>query len=147
MILAPLAALSLLLLGGCGPFSSRSQAIPLPDANITDTGEAGVHSLTLKYALPKTDGEPVIVAWQRITIEDEQGRFCPVRSINYGKGDSGYWTSITFMFPPDARRIGASLVLRVDARDYPLDALLTRIAPTQWQIDYGVKLPPPKEQK
>lgn len=141
--LLALAALAVSM-GGCGLFnsssSSRSRSAPPPGPVPRPLGavDPAVRTLTLSWNLPDQKAAPSLVSWENVEFKDETGRVWSARNVHWGKGTEGYWTAVSFMFPPDAQKISASMILRVDGASYPLTAVLTRINPTQWRADYNV---------
>lgn len=136
-----------LLLAGCGmmPSRSRGRAAIVPQPRPAGPVESGVRTLSLRYALPELKAEPALMSWTNIEIEDVQPdgtrRPCIVWSVTRGRNAEGLWTSISFMFPPDSRKIVARLILRIDSESFPLNAIFTREDPTHWRVDYGIDVP------
>lgn len=138
--------------GGCnfkeyrfGGFSgSRSDspgAAGAPQPKAESATETGSSTVSLQYALPGRSVPPTTISWTQIDITDEAGRPCGAPNIHLGRSSEGYWTSISFSYSPEAKKLYARLVLTLDETDYPLHAVLTRVDGRRWRVDYGI-IPP-----
>ncbi len=130
-----------LAVGGCqyfdfGGSSPSRSAGPVPRA--TGQTEQGVRTLTLTWTLPKRDAPPALMSWEHIEFRDDAGRVWAARNVHWGRGADGDWTAISFIYPPAAQKITATMTLRIDGQAWPLTAILTRIDPTHWRTDYNV---------